>query len=1157
MKIQFLTPLLFFLTTAILAQTVTTGNVTSPICAGLTINLSLTASGGFNNDNVFTVQLSDSSGNFGSPDTIGNLYNTTSGSITCNIPANALHGTGYLVRIVSSDPAITGSSSNAITIEQAPQVNDFHLSFNTEPCQGSAATITVKSSSLWTGAYTVYYNMRGGINAVGDSAAITFTSGNPGSGTFTTPPLNTIDTTVLTVITIKSNSTSCSSISGSGNVYNVLHVFTQPTGWSGEAGLTQINDSLFYGMTGGGGANSHGAVFQYNLNTNAYTKVFDFAGSSNGEYPSTNLMQANNGLLYGITQFGGVNNMGVLFQFNPVGNIYTKLHDFITATGSYPTNGLIQASNGFLYGVTSEGGSTDGGVIFRYAISSNTYDTVYNFGAISYYDARSPYCNLVQANNGLLYGDAGGGANDYGAIFAFNSINNTYDTIYSFQSPYDATLTFTSPGGGLLQAYNGLFYGVRSYGGIDTVGSIFGWNQVTNSYVDLYSFNKNDGIYPNGRLYQSKNGLLYGLTQSAVSAFGVSNAGTLFKLNPINNVATTLLEFDTLNTSYVGWGYPIQANNGLLYVVTSKNIFEYGALGITTLVPIPVYPPIISVLDSSCNGSPATLLASCIGDTALSFSWSNGATDSIITTNQPGYDSVRVTTTQGCLTPYSQAFPFPAIPNCGGLLLLQSDSIINFDTLQVNVYVENADSLFSISAYLHFDSSLLQLVWDTVGNFYGPSPNNLVYQTPGSGLIDFEIASAISHVGVSGNGLLYTFKFKLLTLPNSIASNAPFTAYTLLTLSNPSVLDALGNQRDVSMPKPDTALIGIEVWPGDLNNDHVVNVLDILPIGYFYLFTGPARDLYCSPNCNQWSGQPAQIWGSNISAHNSSAYETFADANGDGVINLGDAADIQFNLGSIHALKPKSNGPTNARSVYPPLTAYSATTQIDSTQLPYTLNVSVNLGSPAMPVDYVLGIAFDLLFDADCVDTNSLTTNSVTYSNLFGTYQTDYIRVADFTQKAEGKISFGITRFGVPPINGNGDSILNVSFKLVNGCNGGYFHIIPNILGCDSADGGPILLSNVGDSIRVIATGPSAINNVEITSRIKIFPNPANDLLTIYSPNNISSVITLYDVNGQIILTQNFIGVMQNIDISPLASGVYIINVRNSSETITQKIIKE
>ena len=578
---------------------------------------------------------------------------------------------------------------------------------------------------------------------------------------------------------------------------------------------------------------------------------------------------------------------------------------------------------------------------------------------------------------------------------------------------------------------------------------------------------------------------------------------------------------------------------------------------VTNLSFYPGGAPVITVLDSSCNGTPATLLATCFGDTAVSFLWSNGATNSIITTSQPGYDSVRVTTTQGCLTPYSQAFPFPAIPNCGGLLLLQSDSIINFDTLQVNVYVENADSLFSISAYLHFDSSLLQLVWDTVGNFYGPSPNNLVYQTPGSGLIDFEIASAISHVGVSGNGLLYTFKFKLLTLPNSIASNAPFTAYTLLTLSNPSVLDALGNQRDVSMPKPDTALIGIEVWPGDLNNDHVVNVLDILPIGYFYLFTGPARDLYCSPNCNQWSGQPAQIWGSNISAHNSSAYETFADANGDGVINLGDAADIQFNLGSIHALKPKSNGPTNARSVYPPLTAYSATTQIDSTQLPYTLNVSVNLGSPAMPVDYVLGIAFDLLFDADCVDTNSLTTNSVTYSNLFGTYQTDYIRVADFTQKAEGKISFGITRFGVPPINGNGDSILNVSFKLINGCNGGYFHIIPNILGCDSADGGPILLSNVGDSIRVIATGPSAINNVEITSRIKIFPNPANDLLTIYSPNNISSVITLYDVNGQIILTQNFIGVMQNIDISPLASGVYIINVRNSSETITQKIIKE
>ncbi len=96
---------------------------------------------------------------------------------------------------------------------------------------------------------------------------------------------------------------------------------------------------------------------------------------------------------------------------------------------------------------------------------------------------------------------------------------------------------------------------------------------------------------------------------------------------------------------------------------------------VTNLSFYPGGAPFISVLDSSCNGSPATLLATCFGDTAVSFLWSNGATDSIITTSQPGYDSVRVTTTEGCLTPYSHAFPFPAIPNCGGLLLLQSDSI--------------------------------------------------------------------------------------------------------------------------------------------------------------------------------------------------------------------------------------------------------------------------------------------------------------------------------------------------------------------------------------------------------------------------------------------------------------------------------------------------
>ena len=67
--------------------------------------------------NVFTAQLSDASGNFSSPVTIGTLASTAVlGSINVTIPANTVPGSLYRIRVVSNDPVITGSSSSTITI---------------------------------------------------------------------------------------------------------------------------------------------------------------------------------------------------------------------------------------------------------------------------------------------------------------------------------------------------------------------------------------------------------------------------------------------------------------------------------------------------------------------------------------------------------------------------------------------------------------------------------------------------------------------------------------------------------------------------------------------------------------------------------------------------------------------------------------------------------------------------------------------------------------------------------------------------------------------------------------------------------------------------------------------------------------------------------
>jgi hypothetical protein len=111
-------------------NSISTGTVsTSPFsisCLSGTIGtVSFTSTGTYNPGNVFTAQLSNAAGTFSSPITIGSLDSTSSvgtnlsGTINFTIPAGTPSGGGYQIRVISSNPAITGSESTAFTITLA------------------------------------------------------------------------------------------------------------------------------------------------------------------------------------------------------------------------------------------------------------------------------------------------------------------------------------------------------------------------------------------------------------------------------------------------------------------------------------------------------------------------------------------------------------------------------------------------------------------------------------------------------------------------------------------------------------------------------------------------------------------------------------------------------------------------------------------------------------------------------------------------------------------------------------------------------------------------------------------------------------------------------------------------------------------------------
>ena len=98
--------------------------------------------------------------------------------------------------------------------------------------------------------------------------------------------------------------------------------------------------------------------------------IFDF---SDGSLPYAGLVQATDGNLYGTTVLGGAGGEGTIFKIAPSGTL-TTLHNFDTTDGRYPYAGLVQASNGNFYGTTYFGGANSEGAVFKITPTRRAYD---------------------------------------------------------------------------------------------------------------------------------------------------------------------------------------------------------------------------------------------------------------------------------------------------------------------------------------------------------------------------------------------------------------------------------------------------------------------------------------------------------------------------------------------------------------------------------------------------------------------------------------------------------------------------------------------------------------------------------------------------------------------------------------------------------------
>jgi uncharacterized repeat protein (TIGR03803 family) len=260
-------------------------------------------------------------------------------------------------------------------------------------------------------------------------------------------------------------------------------------------GLIQATNGNFYGTTHMGGANgfagNYGTIFEITP-SRQFTTLYSFCSQANcadGQSPYASLVQASNGNIYGTTVYGGVSSYcadqslgcGTIFEITAAGK-FTTLYSFCSqancADGFYPFSGLIQASNGNLYGTTQQGGTTGGyGTVFEIT-TAGKLTTLYSFCTeASCADGEDPSSGLVQGSNGTLYGTTSfGGANCY-AIFCGTAYEITpagkLTTVHTFHPALEG-MTPTS----IMQATDGTLYGVTSEGGDNSTCASFGCGTV-------------------------------------------------------------------------------------------------------------------------------------------------------------------------------------------------------------------------------------------------------------------------------------------------------------------------------------------------------------------------------------------------------------------------------------------------------------------------------------------------------------------------------------------------------------------------------------------------------------------------------------------------------------------------------------------------------